>query len=105
MFFFLDAAASDDEQVQCEGIASIVCPSLEKDIVTTTPRSNAVPLSSEYLFELGRFIAFAAPVKVVSLHFAYFSQSILLSAVAQCLASIANNIQGRLAVIPLEICK
>jgi len=102
MFFFLDAAASEDEEVQHDGVVSVICTGSSKEIATTG-RHDIPAANQEQLFELGRFIAFAAPLKVAAVHFAYFPQSRFYSGVAQSVTAIARIIQGRVTFFPHEI--
>jgi hypothetical protein len=117
-FFFFEVVASDDEEAQTNGITSVICTDWNKreetphfPSSTTSPpgRAGAIDLREhplnhlEAVFEIGRFLLFAAPLRIAKLHFVYNPESMMLTDIAQWLKSMVSPLQGRVSFCSHQI--
>ncbi len=106
----LDSIGIEDEDAQVHGITSIVSADWDDGTTGLIPLHNFSStrnvqhsntrrqiVEPEILFEIGRYLAFAAPLKVVHLHFVYCLQSEGLDEIAKWLSFMSNRIHGRVS--------
>lgn len=93
--------AVDDEEAQVNGITAVICTDWNK-LTGTIPRMSPTgpfgtndpreqQLKLETVSEMARFLAYAAPLRIVKLHLVYNPESPVLADIAQWLWSMVTR--------------